>query len=171
VGFCRGEVQQTKSIAAVCPPSNYLKQRRRASHPGADDGLVRRVAARTSQFKKFVDSLTKESKSPILNGFRLGQTFKIADVQREANAALQAYEERGSSLRSHFLRTLGRDFSNNASAAEALLEFVPDGEYTFIVCGALTLIFNVRIVFLSSCLSADGSLRLQRRSRNYVSRF
>lgn len=104
---------------------------------------MRRVAARTSQFRKFVDKLTRESKSPLLSNFRLGQTFKIADVQREANAALQAYEERGSSLRSHFLRTLGRDFSNNASAAEALLEFLPEGEYTFIICGALTLVFNV----------------------------
>lgn len=90
-----------------------------------------------------MDNLVRESKSPVFKGFHLGQTFGIADVQREANAALQAYEEHGNSLRKHFLRTVGRSFTNNASAAEALLEFLPDGEYTFILCGALTLIFNV----------------------------
>ncbi|GAB7358210.1 hypothetical protein MBLNU230_g0362t1 [Neophaeotheca triangularis] len=100
------------------------------------------VIARTNGFKSFVNKLTHESKQPALKRFQLCQNFKISDVQREANAALQAYEERGSSLRLHFFRTLGRDYSNNASAAEALLAFLPDGEYTFILCGALTLVFN-----------------------------
>ncbi|KAM0718472.1 hypothetical protein Q7P37_005542 [Cladosporium fusiforme] len=100
------------------------------------------IVIRTNRFKTFVNSLTQESKKPELNTFRLGQNFKISDVQREANAALQAYDERGNSLKSHFFRTLGRDFSNNASATEALLAFLPDGEYTFILCGALTLVFN-----------------------------
>lgn len=64
-------------------------------------------------------------------------------MQREANAALEAYDARGKNLKSHFFHTLGRDFSNNASAAEVLLEFLPQGEYSFILCGALTLVFNV----------------------------
>jgi len=78
-----------------------------------------------------------------LKDFNLGQNFKISDVQREANAALQAYKERGDKLNPHFFRTAGRDFSNNATAMEALLKFLPSGEYTSVLCGALTLVFNV----------------------------
>ena len=67
-------------------------------------------------------------------------------MQREANAALQAYQDRGNSLNKHFLRTLGRNFSNNATAMEALLAFLPSGEYTSILCGALVLVFNVSVI-------------------------
>jgi hypothetical protein len=101
------------------------------------------VIARTTRFKKFIDSLTKESKKSELNKFRLGQNFKISHVRTEANAALKAYNDHGSSLKKHFFRTLGRDFSNNATAIEALLAFLPSGEYTSILCGALVLVFNV----------------------------
>jgi hypothetical protein len=102
------------------------------------------VIASTNRFKNFINTLTRESKKPELNTFRWGQGSTIADVQREANAALATYEERGSSLKKHFFHSLGRSFSNNASAAEALLQFLPGGEYTSIVCGALTLVFKVR---------------------------
>lgn len=44
------------------------------------------------------------------------------------------------------MRYLSRSFTENASTLEAFLDFVPDGEYTFIICGALTLVFNVSSV-------------------------
>jgi len=102
------------------------------------------VVASTTRFRKFVNVLTKESKKPELNTFRWGQGSTISDVHREANAALEAYEERGNSLKKHFFRTAGRNFSNNASSVEVLLEFLPSGEFTSILCGALTLVFRVR---------------------------
>lgn len=102
------------------------------------------VVESTRHFKRFVNALTRESKKPELKTFRWGQGSTIADVQREANAALDAYEERGNNLKSHFFHTSGRNFSNNASAAEVLLDFLPGGEYTSILCGALTLVFRVR---------------------------
>jgi hypothetical protein len=109
------------------------------------------VVDSTKHFKRFVNVLTRESKKPELNTSRWGQGSTISDVQREANAALAAYEERGNNLKKHFFHTLGRNFSNNASAAEVLLDFLPSGEYTSILCGALTLVFKVRQLSLSFC--------------------
>lgn len=118
------------------------------------------VVASTNRFRKFVNVLTKESKKPELSTFRWGQGSTISDVQREANAALEAYEERGNNLRKHFFRTTGRNFSNNASSVEVLLEFLPAGEFTSILCGALTLVFRVRgqSPFSTASAEADSTL-------------
>jgi hypothetical protein len=40
---------------------------------------------------------------------------------------------------------------------EAFLDFVPDGEYTFIICGALTLIFNVNAIFTQNLVIPKNS--------------
>jgi hypothetical protein len=119
--------------------------------PLCENNCENSVVDSTKHFKRFVNALTRESKKPELNTFRWGQGSTISDVQREANAALAAYEERGNNLKKHFFHTLGRNFSNNASAAEVLLDFLPSGGYTSILCGALTLVFRVRQLSLSFC--------------------
>ena len=125
-------------------PALRLVSSNKNRDPSCSLNYANSVIASTNRFKKFINTLTQESKKPELNTFRWGQGSTISDVQREADAALAAYEERGSSLKKHFLHTLGRSFSNNASTAEALLQFLPAGEYTSIICGALTLVFKVR---------------------------
>lgn len=64
------------------------------------------------------------------------------DVQEEADQALKLYQKEGKSWR-HPFQTTGRAFSNVASRLDFLLELLPRGEYTSILFGGLTLVFNV----------------------------
>ncbi|KAK6440343.1 hypothetical protein LTR95_003424 [Oleoguttula sp. CCFEE 5521] len=100
------------------------------------------LTSRTNAFKQFLNVFTNQTTKPGVKGYQLPSGCNITDVQREANAALAAYDERGNSLRTHFFHTAARDFSTNASAIEILLKFLPDGEYTSVICGALALVFN-----------------------------
>ncbi|OQO11507.1 hypothetical protein B0A48_03234 [Cryoendolithus antarcticus] len=100
------------------------------------------IVQRTSAFKLFLTKFATQTTKPGVNGYHLQPGCSITDVQREANDALAAYEERGNSLRKHFLHTAARDFSRNASAIEILLKFLPDGDYSSVICGALALVFN-----------------------------
>lgn len=64
------------------------------------------------------------------------------DVQDEAAEAYKKYQSDGKSWR-HPFQTTGRAFSNVASRMEFLLQLLPNGDYTSILCGALKLVFNV----------------------------
>lgn len=102
-----------------------------------------RIVKRTTAFTSFLNRFTSNSNTPIIKDFHAQAGYNINDVQKQANDAIAAYEERGSSLKSHFLRTTGRSFSNDSSAVEILLSFLPDGDYTSVICGGLTLVLNV----------------------------
>lgn len=93
-------------------------------------------------FKKFLGLFTKHAKDKEIRKFDIDRRFRWEDVQAEANAAIDAYTSQVT-LRTQPIRYLSRSYTNNASTLEAFLQFVPDGEYTFIICGALTLVFNV----------------------------
>jgi len=64
------------------------------------------------------------------------------DVQAEATAAFDKYTQDGHSWR-HPFRSAGRAFGSVACRAEFLVELIPDGDYTGLLCGALKLVFNV----------------------------
>ncbi|KAI9656585.1 MAG: hypothetical protein M1821_004792 [Bathelium mastoideum] len=63
-------------------------------------------------------------------------------LQRAAEAAVQKYQEKGEGWLDNPIRAAARGVSENTAAFEVLLAFIPDGEYTSIICGALTLLFN-----------------------------
>ncbi|PYH43520.1 uncharacterized protein BP01DRAFT_402624 [Aspergillus saccharolyticus JOP 1030-1] len=101
-----------------------------------------RAKSRHQSFKKFLGTFTTFAKDKEIRRFDLDRKFQWNDVQNEANAAVEAYSAPDSFLRNP-VRYLSRSFTQNASTLEVLLHFVPDGEYTSILCGALTLVFNV----------------------------
>lgn len=102
-----------------------------------------RVQDRASKFAAFRDKYISQTKQSKLEPFRNRTHYDIADVQTEVQAAVDEYEKSGSSIRSHPIRTIGRSWTNNASAIENLLLFLPNGDYGSILCGALTLVLNV----------------------------
>lgn len=102
-----------------------------------------RAKPRRQGFRKLLKVFATNSKDKEIRQFDIDRKFRWEDVQTEADAALEAYTAQVS-FRRHPLRYLSRSFTQNASTLEALLQFVPDGEFTFLICGALTLVFNVR---------------------------
>jgi hypothetical protein len=103
-----------------------------------------RAKASKDRFKNFLGHFKKETKDKDIKRFDISQKYRWEDVQSEANAALESYSS--PEFTSQPMRYLSRSFTENASTLQAFLEFVPDGEYTFIICGALTLVFNVSSV-------------------------
>ena len=73
--------------------------------------------------------------------FDVRRKFQWEDVKREIDAAVEEYNKQRSWSRP--IRKVGRACCENASNLEVLLTFIPDGEYTSIICGALTLVYNV----------------------------
>lgn len=65
------------------------------------------------------------------------------EVQEEAAKAVDEYNRQGHSWR-HPFRTAGRAFTDTASAAEFLIELLPNGDYASVLCGALRLVYNAR---------------------------
>jgi hypothetical protein len=112
--------------------------------------VQRRAKPQRESFKKFLGLFAKHSKDKEINRFDIGRKFRWEDVQSEANAALEAYTNQVT-FRSQPVRYLSRSFTQSASTLEAFLQFVPDGEFTFIICGALTLVFRVNTIFIPIC--------------------
>lgn len=65
------------------------------------------------------------------------------DIQKEAAEAVEKYNSEGSSRRKPFEKVT-MAFNNVACRLEFLIELLPDGDYTGILCGGLRLVFNVR---------------------------
>lgn len=72
--------------------------------------------------------------------FRTAKTWE--DVRREAEMALDKYENRGKSWRNP-LRRSQRLVGGACSRLEFLTVLVPSGDYLGVLCGGLTLVYNV----------------------------
>ena len=102
------------------------------------DRLIEWTASYCTFIQNFLLQSTDKEATSILRS-----SYTWRDIQDEATEALENYKKDGKSWR-HPFQTTGRVFSDVASRLEFLLELLPHGEYTSILCGGLKLVFNVR---------------------------
>ncbi|TEY30287.1 hypothetical protein BOTCAL_0885g00010 [Botryotinia calthae] len=94
----------------------------------------------TNLFNNYMhDFLLRSNDQETRLAFNSTSTWR--DVQEEAGEAFKKYKSEGKSWR-HPFQTTGRAFSNVACRFEFLLELLPSGDYTSIICGGLKLVFN-----------------------------
>lgn len=77
--------------------------------------------------------------------FDVERKFQWEDVKSMASEAIEQDNAR-TKMRQNPFRAAGRSFQRNASNLEVLVELLPNGEFTGILCGALTFVFCVRIL-------------------------
>ncbi|KAI9810740.1 MAG: hypothetical protein M1827_006078 [Pycnora praestabilis] len=100
------------------------------------------VKTRTASFKTFIHACSRKSKDDALTKFDISRLHKWEEVEAEAERAVKAYNTKG---KKNPVRAVGKAMGNTAPAIKAWLDLLPDGEYTSIVCGALKLVFGVRV--------------------------
>jgi hypothetical protein len=92
--------------------------------------------------------LSESGDNETRNAFQARSTWD--DIVSEAAEAVESFNREGQGhmwKRPFEKATL--NFANVASRLEFLLELLPNGEYTSILCGGLRLVFNVSRSFLS----------------------
>ncbi|KAL0934007.1 uncharacterized protein CTRU02_210806 [Colletotrichum truncatum] len=96
---------------------------------------------RTRSFKNLVNTFVKHTKRGELARFDVNRQFRWEDVRSMASDAIEQDAEKVKWRRNPF-RAAGRSLQQGASNLEMLMAFLPNGEFTGILCGALTLVFS-----------------------------
>ncbi|KAF9873330.1 hypothetical protein CkaCkLH20_09143 [Colletotrichum karsti] len=99
-----------------------------------------RAWERTRSFKSIVRSFVKNTKREDLTGFDVDRQFRWEDVKSMASDSIEKDKDRTKWRRNPF-RAAGRSLQQGASNLEMLMTFLPNGDYTGILCGALTFVF------------------------------
>ncbi|KXH34265.1 hypothetical protein CNYM01_01070 [Colletotrichum nymphaeae SA-01] len=102
-----------------------------------------RVQDRTSSFKTLISTFAKNTRNNDLARFDVERQFQWNHVKDMASAAIEQ-DNKKVQMRNNPFRAAGRSFQRNASNLEMLVKFLPDGDFTGILCGALTFVFCVR---------------------------
>ena len=111
-------------------------------HCTSADLTTNSTIAQTGRWKRFIRDLKSRQGDDLLSKYDVARTFTATDLQCELDAALREYEDRGTTW-SNPLNRIGRSVGDNASSFEVVLKFLPTGEYTSILCGAMTMIVRV----------------------------
>ncbi|KAI8963847.1 hypothetical protein F5Y11DRAFT_131589 [Daldinia sp. FL1419] len=99
-----------------------------------------RLDARKGSFAIFISRfLSSQGDQEARNIFQSATSWE--DVRKEAEKAIDVYANQGSTWKNPFRRAI-RLVGNVASRLEFLIELVPDGDYTKILCGGLKLAYN-----------------------------
>lgn len=101
-----------------------------------------RAREQTKSFKNLVRNFVRSSKKDYIKQFDVDGTFTWKDVQEAVNEGLQrdAGKDR---FTAHPFQFVSRTFQRKSTALQLLLDFIPDSEYTSLICGVLTLVFGV----------------------------
>ncbi|KAF6829261.1 hypothetical protein CPLU01_08025 [Colletotrichum plurivorum] len=98
-----------------------------------------RAQFRTKSFKKFLGAFVKQTKRDDIRRFDVDRQFRWEDVKSMASDAIERDTDKR--WRRNPFRAAGRSLQQSASNLEMLMAFLPNGEFTGILCGALTLVF------------------------------
>ncbi|RYP76892.1 hypothetical protein DL771_001445 [Monosporascus sp. 5C6A] len=101
----------------------------------------KRLEERKNRFRVFMDSFLAGYKDKGPKKVSFDGTTTWPEVLDEATQAFDDYTKRGRSWR-HPFRSTQRLFGTVACRIEFLIELLPDGDYTGIICGGLTLVYN-----------------------------
>jgi len=114
------------------------------ARPTSLNDILHRTQQQTQKSKSFIEKFKADTRDPGVKRFEINGKFTIDNVQKQADEAMEAYKSRGTDWRHRPLRTAARHVGEDISAFKDLLTFLPDGDYTSILCGVLTLFSNVR---------------------------
>lgn len=112
-----------------------------------------RARERTNSFKSLMNDFIDRTQRTDLKWFNVDHKFRWEDVKEMAADAVDRDVEK-TKWRKNPLRAAARSFQRNASNLEMLLAFLPNGDFTGILCGALTLVFCVSAVRFRRVYSA-----------------
>ncbi|KAI8285213.1 hypothetical protein K4K60_001356 [Colletotrichum sp. SAR11_57] len=100
----------------------------------------KKARERTNSFKSLMNDFIDRTQRTDLKWFNVDHKFRWEDVKEMAADAVDRDVEK-TKWRKNPLRAAARSFQRNASNLEMLLAFLPNGDFTGILCGALTLVF------------------------------
>ena len=104
--------------------------------------MSRSLELRKNEFRDFMNGFLQSHRDKEMKAVRFDGSATWADVQEEATAAFDEYTRQGRSWR-HPFRSSGRLFGTVACRIEFLVQLIPNGDYLGILCGGLTLVYNV----------------------------
>lgn len=104
-----------------------------------------RARERTTSFKSLMSDFVDRTQRADLKWFDVDRQFRWEDVKEMAAAAVDRDVEK-TKWSKNPLRAAARSFQKNASNLEMLLAFLPNGDFTGVLCGALTFVFCVSAV-------------------------
>ena len=109
---------------------------------------LRSVDKCTRRFKCFLDAYFHKTGDKKVLKFNIADGHTWEEVKAEMDKAVESYNTKERFWRKTPNRVAGRTTGSRIPAIKAWLDILPDGEYTSIVCGALKLIFGVRLDFI-----------------------
>ncbi|KZL66920.1 hypothetical protein CT0861_01545 [Colletotrichum tofieldiae] len=119
---------------------SYIETRAGKLDPSWQVSAGNKINERTKSFKTLVSSFVKYTKRNELARFDVDRHFVWEDVRAMASDAIEQ-DVSQTRWRHNPFRAAGRSFQQNASNLEMLVAFLPNGEFTGILCGALTFVF------------------------------
>ncbi|EFQ34617.1 hypothetical protein CGRA01v4_14054 [Colletotrichum graminicola] len=119
---------------------SYIETRAGELDPSWQFSARNKINERTKSFKTLVSVFVKHTKRDELSRFDVDRQFVWEDVRAMASDAIEQDASK-TKWRQNPFRAAGRSFQQNASNLEMLVEFLPNGEFTGILCGALTFVF------------------------------
>ncbi|GKT65710.1 LOW QUALITY PROTEIN: hypothetical protein ColTof3_13049 [Colletotrichum tofieldiae] len=126
--------------AGKLDPSWQVSAGNKFSEKKKQQKASQRINERTKSFKTLVSSFVKYTKRNELARFDVDRHFVWEDVRAMASDAIEQ-DVSQTRWRHNPFRAAGRSFQQNASNLEMLVAFLPNGEFTGILCGALTFVF------------------------------
>ncbi|KAL8382973.1 hypothetical protein RB595_006645 [Gaeumannomyces hyphopodioides] len=118
----------------AAPTEKFMQKRRERQ-------ASERAREQTKSFKTLVRSFVRSSKKDYIKQFDVDGTFTWKDVQEAVNEGLQRDADKDRFTAHPFL-FISRTFQRKSTALQLLLDFIPDSEYTSLICGVLTLVFG-----------------------------
>ncbi|KAK2007484.1 hypothetical protein LZ32DRAFT_641300 [Colletotrichum eremochloae] len=119
---------------------SYMETRAGDIDPSWQVSARKKINERTKSFKTLVSVFVKHTKRNELSNFDVDRQFVWEDVRAMASDAIEQDASK-TKWRHNPFRAAGRSFQQNASNLEMLMEFLPNGDFTGILCGALTFVF------------------------------
>ncbi|KAK1724973.1 uncharacterized protein BDZ83DRAFT_719547 [Colletotrichum acutatum] len=101
-----------------------------------------KVHERTKSFKTLISIFAQRTNRKDLARFDVEKDFQWEDVRVMASEAIEQ-DNAKTKMRHNPFRAAGRSFQRNASNLEMLVAFLPNGDFTGILCGALTFVFCI----------------------------
>ncbi|KAK2000770.1 hypothetical protein LX36DRAFT_738942 [Colletotrichum falcatum] len=119
---------------------SYIETRAGELDPSWQVSAMTKIDERTRSFKTLVSVFVKHTKRNELSRFDVDRQFVWEDVRSMASDAVEQDISK-TKWRHNPFRAAGRSFQQNASNLEMLVAFLPNGDFTGILCGALTFVF------------------------------
>ncbi|KAF4840136.1 hypothetical protein CGCSCA4_v010610 [Colletotrichum siamense] len=138
MGDCVNKFMETR--ASQIDPSWRVSASNKFAEKQRQRQASKKARERTSSFKSLMSDFVNRTQRAELKWFDVDRQFRWEDVKEMAAAAVDRDVEK-TKWSKNPLRAAARSFQKNASNLEMLLAFLPNGDFTGVLCGALTFVF------------------------------